>query len=224
MIQAYKSDTGQFVLLHHPSQTVIIDPNLEEAFNKMQAYIKEHHPEMAQRVMEPFEEAKERQRDRGGMVRSGLLLVLVLLPFLWLGILHYTIASIVSDFLARDRKPSGPIAQEQKQLRQDVDKLQQDVSALGQSLTTAKSAAPPAEDLRAINQQVEALKQQVAGAVPDIASVKEKTAPMLEKQGILINQIDEMKQLVSKLNGDVTALADKVSKMTPAPPAPKTAP
>ena len=58
MIKIYRSDTGQFVLVHDGTKTVIIDDELSRAYEKMQAYIEENHPEAAALTASmPFEQS-----------------------------------------------------------------------------------------------------------------------------------------------------------------------
>ena len=64
MIKIYRSDTGQFVLVHDGTKTVIIDDELSRAYEKMQAYIEEHHPEAAALTASmPFEQSGRNPRD-----------------------------------------------------------------------------------------------------------------------------------------------------------------
>ena len=136
MIRVYKSDTGQFVLVHYPSQTVIIDESLDSAFEKMDAYVKENHPELVKEIMQPFERTSGSAESGFGKVRFALLLFLVILPFIWLATLHYSMASLITDFRS---EPESEVTSTIQELSGQVEKLQEDLSELGRLVNTDKS-------------------------------------------------------------------------------------
>lgn len=137
MVEIHKSDTGRFVLIHEPSDTVVVDESLEEGFRRLEAAAKEKDPAHGGDVTRAKPET-EKKVSNDGRVRLGLLLFLVLLPFLWLGILHYSIGSLIDEYLVqRDRlvREEGRFA-----TTDDIRQVQIDLNQLAQRI----QAAPPA--------------------------------------------------------------------------------
>lgn len=125
MIKIYRSDTGQFVLVHDATKTVIIDDELSRAYEKMQTYIEENHPEAAALTASlPFDQSGRSSRDTPALVRYGLLFFLVLLPFLWLGILHYSLGSLIDEVMMNRDAPAtlqdAPAAEPEPELAEDL--------------------------------------------------------------------------------------------------------
>jgi len=138
MIRVSKSDTGQYVLVHELSQTVIIDSNLEEGFQKMQASIQERFPEMAAQVPS----ALNAQRPPRSHAQYGLLLFVALLPFLWLAILHYSMGTLVDDFLLHNRVQVSPTESQYHEMNQKIEQIQLDLNRLGQAVADLTGEQP----------------------------------------------------------------------------------
>ncbi len=135
MIKVYQSETGQYVVVHEFSHTVIIDDDLPAAFEKMKEHIKTHHPDMAKQVMRPF----ERGQGGEGSWRKATLVAqffLILLPFLWLGILHFSLGSLINEY--QEKAARNASAQTETGSSKAVDALSVRIDAVEKRLTPAK--------------------------------------------------------------------------------------
>ncbi|MBI2433535.1 MAG: hypothetical protein HYV26_11755 [Candidatus Hydrogenedentes bacterium] len=139
MIQVSQSDTGQYVLQHPPSQTTIIDASLENGYQRLSAFLKtlpEHQPSSGGETAQ----ASPVPSAGGTSPRFWLLALLVVLPFIWLGVLHYSLASLVTDFQAYN---SSEVVERVNTLSAEVDTLRTEVNRLGNEMA-ARLPAPAA--------------------------------------------------------------------------------
>lgn len=118
MITVRRSDTGSYVLVHEPSQTVMVGESLEDTFARIHAHV-EADPSLP-RTPTPTEPAAPR---RAWLVGLGML---ALLPFLWLGVLHFTLGRMIDELRTAPERdaPHEPI----EQLRSELEELRQVVS------------------------------------------------------------------------------------------------
>ncbi len=132
MIKVYQSDTGQFVLVHAPSQSFIIESSLEAGYAKLEAHLKAHHPEMVGKVLEPMDTpATPAQNSR--IAHLVLLVALALLPFVWLLVLNHSLASLLTDVQFGGAGPRVE-AKDYEYLREDVDLLRLEQNRVLQAL------------------------------------------------------------------------------------------
>ncbi|HOZ47551.1 MAG TPA: hypothetical protein PLO37_20325 [Candidatus Hydrogenedentes bacterium] len=97
MIQVHRSDTGQYVLTHPPSETVVIDDDLDAGYEKIVAQIRQDCPELIDGVDEPFAGAAAPCRTRA---RWALVALVAALAFAWLAGFRHAYGAVVSDFQA----------------------------------------------------------------------------------------------------------------------------
>lgn len=134
MIRVYKSDTGQFVLMHPSTQTVMIEENLQTAYEKMEAHLQKNHPNLLAETEPPFEKRSEPHREPFARARFFLYLFIVLLPFLWLVALHYTLVSLVDDVMVQVHREQQSAAAVEE-LRGELETLRLEVNRLGLQLS-----------------------------------------------------------------------------------------
>jgi len=166
VIKVYKSDVGQYVLVHGPTQTFIIDENLAEGYARLEAHVREHHPDMAGAVLAAGE--KPEGAPAGGSARESrlpqllLLMALAILPFLWLVVLHHSLAAIVTDLRIAPGGVYTVTEESYDAIRQDMETLHLENNRLRQSLYQ--------------------LRQQVTVLMEAASLVEESAAPGLESE------------------------------------------
>jgi hypothetical protein len=121
VIKVYKSDTGQFVLVHAPTQTFIIDENLDSAYAKLEAHVGEAHPGQAGAVLEPVDRPFTRSQSNSRIASLILVVFLALLPFVWLVVMHRSLAALITEFRVGGGAVSTVTEEEFSALRQDLD-------------------------------------------------------------------------------------------------------
>lgn len=151
MITVRRSDTGSFVLVHEPSQTVMVGEDLDATFARMQERLRDD-PSLPRTVAAP---AAPRPR-YAWLVGLG---VLALMPFLWLGVLHYTLGRMIDELRAA---PEPPAPSEQvEQLRSELEELRQVVSRVedevGHGRRGLPSDTPRPARARRIGERVQAV-------------------------------------------------------------------
>lgn len=164
MIKVYKSDAGQFVLMHPASQTFIIDESLEGGMARLETHLRERHPEMAGRILDAAEPPPSNRAANSRIAQLALLVALALLPFIWLLVMQHSVATLLSEFRFAETAPSSAHFEEYAALRQEVDRLRVEFHRV-------------LEALHSLNLQVAGLKE-AAQADPDAAdSPPEAAAP-----------------------------------------------
>lgn len=153
MITVRRSDTGSFVLIHEPSQTVMVGEDLDATYARMEAHLRDH-PSARHEASPP----------RAATTRSWAWLVgvgvLALLPFLWLVVLHYTLGRLVDEL--REQPAAVPVEDVQA-LRGDLEALRQVVSRVEDEVGQARASEPASERVAPPKRPVE----QGAAAVED---------------------------------------------------------
>lgn len=134
MITVRRSDTGSYVLVHEPSQTVMVGDDLEATYARLQEHVRAN-PTIA---------------ETGGVVqgptpsRRGAWLVgvgvLALLPFLWLAVLHYTLGRLVDELRAA---PAPAPATDVEALRAELEELRQVVSRVEDEVGRSRHGPAP---------------------------------------------------------------------------------
>jgi hypothetical protein len=147
MIKVYKSDAGQFVLVHPPSQTFIIEDTLEAGYRKMEAHLRTQHPQWAGKAMDAAESPPRTETPASRLPQIILIVFLGLLPFVWLLVLNHSLATLLTD-VQFGWQATVPAANEggYEALRQEVDLLRVEQNRLLQTL-------------QSLNQTVEALME-----------------------------------------------------------------
>lgn len=150
MIKVYKSDVGQYVLVHGPSQSFIIDDDLASGYARLEAHVREEHPEWAQSILEA-QDITDKRTSRDGSRFPVLLLVVVLalLPFVWLLVMHHSMATLLSEIRLDLRSGYGVSVESHDTMREDIEVLYLEQNRLRQSVYQ-------------LRQQVEALLQEQA--------------------------------------------------------------
>lgn len=126
MITVRRSDTGSFVLVHEPSQTVMVGEELEATFARMEEHLRAD-PSLSSA---PPPSPAPVTRRGAWLVGVG---VLALLPFLWLTVLHYTLGRLIDDL----RGPPPAVSSEPEALQT----LQAEVEALRQVVSRVEDQA-----------------------------------------------------------------------------------
>ena len=150
MIKVYKSDSGQFVLVHAPSQTFIIDEDLESGYAKLEAHIAEHHPEHVGQVTEPMDTPAAKRPDKGRTAQLVLFVFLALLPFVWLLVMHYSLATLMTELRfaapapAQDAASVTALQDEVDELRLEQNRLLEVLYHLNQRLGGETESVEPA--------------------------------------------------------------------------------
>jgi hypothetical protein len=119
MITVRRSETGSFVLVHEPSQVVIVGDDLDATYARMQEHLRAD-PSLSRVV--PDVPGAAATRRSAWLVGVG---VLALLPFLWLAVLHYTLGRLVEDLRAQ---PAAEPSEDVQALRAELEALRQVVS------------------------------------------------------------------------------------------------
>ncbi len=132
MITVRRSDTGRYVLVHEPSQTVMVGEVLDDTYARMEEHLREH-PELPT-TMAPAA-AGERSR-APWMIGVGLL---ALLPFVWLAVLHYSLGRMIDEVRAEPPVPAQ--TSEVEQLRSEVEQLRQVISRVEDEVGRARPGA-----------------------------------------------------------------------------------
>jgi len=132
MITVRRSDTGSFVLIHEPSQTVMVGDDLDATYARMELYLRDH-PTARHEAHPP---APKATRSAAWLVGVG---VLALLPFVWLVVLHYTLGRLVDEL--REQPQAAP-AEDVQTLRGDLEALRQQVSRVEDQLGQARAGEP----------------------------------------------------------------------------------
>ncbi len=134
MITVRRSDTGSFVLVHEPSQVVMVGEELEATYARMEEHLRAD-PSLASAVPLAPPSAT-----RGGARLVGVG-VLALLPFLWLVVLHYTLGRLIDDLRDQTSAVQAEPAALQT-LRAEVEALRQVVSRVEDAAGQARCSEP----------------------------------------------------------------------------------
>lgn len=185
MIKVYKSDTGQFVLVHAPTQTFIIDENLESAYAKLEAHVGETHPGQAGAVLEPVDRPFTRSQSNTRIANLILVIFLALLPFVWLVVMHRSLAALITEFRVGGGAVSTVTEEEFSALRQDLDfmrfeqnRMLEVLHALTQKQPdTEAESAPEGEDAPAEGETTESAAEGAAEAPKTDAAEADETPP-----------------------------------------------
>lgn len=115
MYQLRQSATGQFVLVHPATETVVVADDLREAYDRMRALTGS-----AAADEPPAAPAVKPAPGSGQGAKLGMIAVLALLPFVWLGALHVSLGRLVAELRGGAAK-EGPDAEE---IRTRLDRLE----------------------------------------------------------------------------------------------------
>lgn len=129
MIQVYRTETGQFVLVHAASRTVIIDEDLAQGFEKMENLAKNSSSG------DPHVEIGSSPAKSAGL-QTPLLILLCLLPFLWLGILHYSLASLVDGYLSHRVEQAAIPGDKNRDYGREIEETRVEIGRIGREVST----------------------------------------------------------------------------------------
>jgi len=135
MITVRRSDTGSYVLVHEPSQTVMVGEALEPTFARMEEHLL-GNPSLPTTLSPSAVTA-------GGPRRAWFIGValLALLPFVWLAVLHYSLGRMLDELRASPPTPAMA-SEELLELRSEVEALRAVVSRVEDEVGQGRPGAP----------------------------------------------------------------------------------
>lgn len=136
MITVRRSDTGTYVLVHEPSQVVMVGEDLEATYARLLAHVGDH-PSSAEATPAPTAAGRSR---RAWLVGLG---VLALLPFLWLSVLHYSLGRMIDELRSTGGAAQASPTAEVEALQTSLHELEQTVARLETELGRARKGEPP---------------------------------------------------------------------------------
>ncbi|MBX7077739.1 MAG: hypothetical protein K1X88_01045 [Nannocystaceae bacterium] len=116
MFELSQSATGQFVLVHRDSDTVMVGDDLPALWQRMREQVGEL-PEAQRPAPVPTVPPSPR-------ARLGVVAVLALLPFVWLGALHVSLGRLASEVRA---DPAAKDGEPLEDLRARIDRVERQV-------------------------------------------------------------------------------------------------
>ncbi|MFO0631471.1 MAG: hypothetical protein U0168_01335 [Nannocystaceae bacterium] len=116
MFELSQSATGQFVLVHRATDTVMVGDDLPALWQRMREQVGEL-PEAKRPAPVPTVPPSSR-------AKLGVLVVLALLPFVWLGALHVSLGRLASEVRASPASKDGVPLED---LRARVDRVERQV-------------------------------------------------------------------------------------------------
>jgi len=132
MYQVSQSATGQYVITHAPSNTVMIGDDLSATFQRMQGFVAELGQTGAAIPPAPASAPLARER-------WIVLAVLATLPFVWLGVLHVSLGRLVAELrAASDEAEVDPVVED---LRGRIDRVEQRLEGRGRDRHRPRSAS-----------------------------------------------------------------------------------
>ncbi|MCH9683240.1 MAG: hypothetical protein K0V04_17530 [Deltaproteobacteria bacterium] len=134
MITVRRSDTGAHVLIHEPSQTVMVGEDLAATYAKMEQHLGEH-PTLAS-ASDTAARAPQTNPRWAWLVGLGAV---ALLPLLWLAVLHYTLGGLIDEL--RAAPPAATDSEQVQDLQAQLSALEQNVSRLEDALGRARVGA-----------------------------------------------------------------------------------
>ena len=117
MFVVNQSATGQYVITHPPTNTVMVGDDLVATYERMRAFAASLD-ESTQVSAPSVRPARE-----GSRLPVLAIAALALLPFVWLGVLHLSLGRLVSELRA-----PGVDEDERKELRARIDLLESSVA------------------------------------------------------------------------------------------------
>lgn len=130
MVSVYIADTGETVVIHGASGSVVVADDFDTAFVRLQEALGDD----AQRQLRQPPSPADTPRHPYSWAHYGVLALLALLPFVWLGVLHVSLGGLI---VGLRNELGGP---GQADLGAQVQSLQKETEGLGrkvQTLTTA---------------------------------------------------------------------------------------
>jgi len=159
VIKVHKSDVGQYVLIHGPTQTFIIDEDLAKGYERLEVHLRTHHPDFPNTALDAVDQPAASPKRDSRLPLLLLVAVLAALPFLWLVVLHHSLAALVTELrlgpeggytINREtydtmRQELDALYLEQNRLRQSVYHLQQQVTVLLEAAHGEPEGVPDGE-------------------------------------------------------------------------------
>jgi hypothetical protein len=135
MFEVHRSESGQFVLLHRATGTVVISDEVAAGFETLTARVRG-----AREVAAPIVEAPTSRRWTAALP----WLLAIGLPFVWLIALHLSLAQLASELVIGIRSPpakGAPVS------RKEYDELRLEVARVESRISSEPRKAPaPVED------------------------------------------------------------------------------
>lgn len=133
MITVRRSDTGVFVLVHEPSQVVMLGEDLDATYAQLETHLREHPPQVGSTsagLATSLPGSSAAPSRRAWLVGLG---VLALLPFLWLSVLHYSLGRMLDELRT-------PAASEAELPTKEIEGLQTQLHELEQTVQRLEAA------------------------------------------------------------------------------------
>ncbi len=137
MITVRRSDTGAHVLVHEPSDTVMVGEDLAATHARMEEHLRDN-PSLATGPAPAAATSAVASR-WAWLVGLG---VLALLPFLWLAVLHYTLGGLIDELRTA---PATDATEQLMRLQGDVQALEQTLSRIEDAQGQARTGEPAVE-------------------------------------------------------------------------------
>jgi hypothetical protein len=139
--QVSRTDTGQFVLMDPSTDTVIIDDDLTAGFDKLESTVadkpaREAPPQDGGGApgADPATQGSSAFAFRGGPRYTPVLLAVVL-PFVWLAVLYFALANLLSEH-ALDRSAAQETQTKLEELEREVQSLRSEIAGAPRSAKT----------------------------------------------------------------------------------------
>jgi len=158
MFELSRSSSGQYVVIHRPTQTCVVGDDLQAAFDRARAEVGDGAEVPAATAAAPGGAS-----GRARLLGIGLL---ALLPFVWLGAMHVSLGRLVTELRVAPQAPAPQL----EDLRARIDRLEQQVDHLDRARPAAspasKSEPTKADPAKAEPAEAEPVETEPAKAVP----------------------------------------------------------
>ncbi|MEX1369350.1 MAG: hypothetical protein AB1Z98_39850 [Nannocystaceae bacterium] len=142
MITVRRSDTGVFVLVHEPSQVVMLGEDLDATYAQLETHLREHPPQIGSTSAGPsaaLAAGSAAPSRRAWLVGLG---VLALLPFLWLSVLHYSLGRMLDELRTPAASQAELPTKELEGLQTQLHELEQTVQRLEAAQAQSREGEP----------------------------------------------------------------------------------
>jgi len=140
MFQVHRSESGQYVLMHAASETVVVSDDLAAGFARISAAV-------AGAAGAPAPTAPVRAPVGNG---RALIIVALVLPFVWLLVLHLSLGQLAAELAVGLRAPADKAAaasqRELKELRLEISRVEARIKDGPEAAATAEADEDEDED------------------------------------------------------------------------------
>lgn len=169
MITVRRSDTGTYVLVHEPSQVVVVGEDLQATYESLQEHLLDDPGPAGPGPSAPHQPGAPASR-RAWMVG---IAVLALLPFLWLSVLHVSLGRLIDELRTTSHRTEASPTKEVEALQTELHELEQTVTRLQTELGEARAGEAP--ERRRIGRARRPADASLAEGEPDDAAEDEPT-------------------------------------------------